>query len=1755
MTDDEAVISPDRPVQAGSVAESAALRLAKYLKEFVRLRLTTVRDVSKYESVHWFGTFPQERECWSGAWSDDRSEENSWLEVKRPHFERMPALPDLLLPWVDLQALNQAAKEFPPLRSSTLLPEGEIDSESGMPSMILVDLSERPKVQSAYDRYRPSWEAWAEEHRRREAIQKVYADLFNLHTQVRKQGEIVEVVLGLGLVHWTATVDGNTHLINRHALVADVEIEFEPAKGIIRVVPPGDGARLRIEDDMLDASLRPDSATYQVAKENLDEAGDYIWSPFVKNALKGWSGALDAKLHWSDDLKLPEDRPNNLVVAFAPALILRKRNQPGMVRIYNELIENLSEDDCDVPEGWVGLVEDIEDTEPDRDEESGSGLKPNQKDPEIYFPLPANREQRRIVEAIEHRRGVLVQGPPGTGKSHTIANLICHLLASGKRILITAETSRALQVLKAKIPAEIQPLCVSLMGQGGDAFTELNKAVQGITTHQSSFSSVNNETRIAEIDQELDSARRRQSEIDRELRGLREGEAYTHTIGGYSGTASAIAKRVAQERTRYSWLPLPQDSDVEPSLSNSDLIEWLSIRRKYSGLQITEAKLQIPVERELMNPKEFAAATTKENEAAKAVSKLSEWGSHPAFKPILSQTSEVRDEIRIGLRAIGQLRRALGPMPDEWQRAAVSDLAAMRPATWQALLELTRSCLGDIARTTEIINDSEIVIPEGINPRKLREDAQRAMSSLLNGRKWKRFGVFTPKELRDCLYLQEIVIDGEPASTVEKLKVLCSHLNLEFALGDLDRAWRHLIGGPGGQDNRLKIALFRERSTFLNSCIQFSSVCQALAKKMAFASPPIPAPVWDEDQTQTWLAVIDAATAEDELTNASLEIDGASKALTEVRKLHDAHPIVQIMSQCVSARDVGGYSQCFEALVAIHQTRDDHNRAQSIESLLSKSVPALVGMVTATLDESSWDERFRDWASAWHWTVADWWLKKRADIGYHQGLWKTRNELDDKIRALLAEAAALRAWGHFFARLSARQTAALKSWRQAVIDLGKGTGRSSKASRLRKDARRHMDACRDSIPVWIMPRYLVAEMVQAAPGRYDLVIVDEASQLGIESLFLFYIAKKMIVVGDDQQISPYGIGINNNAIDALQRQFLDGFVHNNALFPQSSLYANAKIRFTQNIVLREHFRCMPEIIQFSNDLCYASNGTPLDPLRAYPANRLQPLVLRHVKDGYRVGGPQSAQNPPEADSVVAQVVACVNDPRYAGKTMGVISLQGEAQAKLIEQKLLAALDPSEIEARRLICGDAYAFQGDERSIVFLSMVAAPGDYRIGALTDDSARQRFNVAASRAQDQLWLFHTAELDALSPNCMRYRLLKYMLDPRRETKENSHKFDSDFERDVCEIITSRGYHVRTQVCIGDTNHRYRIDLVVEGMQGRLAVECDGDQWHGPDQYEYDMARQRDLERAGWQFVRIRGGDFYRDRMQALEPLWAELDRLGIKAGGIDEAAAEPPPPSDLNSGFDLQFRRDKDAHRQFLQNGSSGSANVELDLNDSEPVESEPRVAIRPQDAPQRPKPQFRFRGRPDVLSPRPSFNAEAIAKPYNSFEGNAGPDPRSCKPAQVARGLLSIIEVEGPMVAKRAYDVYLRGCEVGRMGGPLQRTMNQALQLAISSRRVLKENEMGIGGNIFSTVRLAGVPHVIVREKGPRQLEVIPPSELQLALKRMARNGNLEADSEENFRATIEFFGFERLTAKAVTTLRDALKRQLPYVDAMLASEPS
>jgi AAA domain len=639
--------------------EPKAIRLARYLKEFVGLRSMTVYDVHKYDSVLWFSDIPQESQCQSPAWSDGFDPGEPWLVVHKQQFPKPPSPPDEILPWIDEQALRRASAKMPLLRPTRLVSDPTATVDDGEePPLIEVKLEDYPEIIAEFERFRPGWEAWAAEYLRRDRIQSVYAELFRFHTQVRKQGEILELVLGLGLLDWRDSSKGASPPILRHMVTARVDLFFDPSTGIIHLNGAADGVQLRIEDDMLDAELRPERGQYATVSEQLSAIDDDVWDrQRTFTTLKASATALHPDCEWSPELKPAIGEITKPRVTFAPALILRKRTQVGMVRIYDSIISRLSSGDEDIPAGWTGLVDDADDEDHEHDSGElhapGDGLPDPRLDAEgVYFPLPANREQRQIVKAITRRRGVLVQGPPGTSKSHTIANLVCHLLATGKRVLITAETGRALKVLKEKLPADIQPLCVSLLGQGGDAFAELNASVQGITSRFATWSPGAYDSRITEIDGELASARRSLAKIDFELRSLREEETYPHTLmnGAYAGTASAIAQRVAQERERFGWLQVPQEAPDDPPIRQAEIEQWLNLCRHRDITAAEKSRLRTVGTEALPVPEQFAFAVSAECEAKDALERLAAVRAHLAYQPIVTLPPEARKKLGEGLR-------------------------------------------------------------------------------------------------------------------------------------------------------------------------------------------------------------------------------------------------------------------------------------------------------------------------------------------------------------------------------------------------------------------------------------------------------------------------------------------------------------------------------------------------------------------------------------------------------------------------------------------------------------------------------------------------------------------------------------------------------------------------------------------------------------------------------------------------------------------------------------------------------------------------------------------------------------------------------------------------------------------------------------------------------------------------------------------------------------------------------------------------
>lgn len=90
----------------------------------------------------------------------------------------------------------------------------------------------------------------------------------------------------------------------------------------------------------------------------------------------------------------------------------------------------------------------------------------------------------------------------------------------------------------------------------------------------------------------------------------------------------------------------------------------------------------------------------------------------------------------------------------------------------------------------------------------------------------------------------------------------------------------------------------------------------------------------------------------------------------------------------------------------------------------------------------------------------------------------------------------------------------------------------------------------------------------------------------------------------------------------------------------------------------------------------------------------------------------------------------------------------------------------------------------------------------------------------------------------------------------------------------LIERGYHVTPQWEVG----AFRIDMVVSDKDNRVAIECDGERWHGEDKLEEDMNRQSILERLVWRFIRIRGSEFFSDESKSMEKVIEKLNELEI-------------------------------------------------------------------------------------------------------------------------------------------------------------------------------------------------------------------------------------------------------------------------------------
>lgn len=177
-------------------------------------------------------------------------------------------------------------------------------------------------------------------------------------------------------------------------------------------------------------------------------------------------------------------------------------------------------------------------------------------------------------------------------------------------------------------------------------------------------------------------------------------------------------------------------------------------------------------------------------------------------------------------------------------------------------------------------------------------------------------------------------------------------------------------------------------------------------------------------------------------------------------------------------------------------------------------------------------------------------------------------------------------------------------------------------------------------------------------------------------------------------------------------------------------------------------------------------------------------------------------------------------------------------------------------------------------------------------------------------------------------------------------------------------------------------------------------------------------------------------------------------------------------------------------------------------------------------------------PPQSAPHAAKEGISLAE-YSHYLGIACHDPRSSNSTQIADGLLGIIKAEGPIQAKRAFDIYLRSCGIKRMGHDLRDSLLGAV-LSLKDSKVLTSHKYTPQDDSLSEIIwVTGTQAEVIRKRGDRSLEEIPLGELFVITQLVASANKVSTGSEEHLRLILETLDLKRLTSNAEGILKRAI----------------
>jgi very-short-patch-repair endonuclease len=1686
--------------------------LLEYLEAVRSLREQPVRDVADYQDRRWWaGDIPAHSSCVLTATGDE-----PWLTVSKAQIPSAPSVPE------DITTH---------LRTGVTDPEREPAFAADFDDGYADDPVEAARLRELLRGYvEGPWRAWVPQARTALRARKLYEDLYELRLRLQRESALSELVWGHGILSWT--VDG-TRIV--HPLVTtQVQLSFDPDTGAISVEPEALVPHLEI-DLLQGLDLNGFDLLLDIRERfRTDPVG-----PFDERS-RNLYGQLLAPLGLDGQVA---EGTGPAAATSAPTItaswvLLARRRSTLFRRFFANLRDALVSEQIGVAAPLAAVVAD-EPSRLDLDhglDEDGSW---QQAAEQLLMPLPTNPEQERVARRLAEHRGVTVQGPPGTGKTHTIANLISHLVGHGKRVLVTSQKEQALAVLRDKIPESIRDLSVAVLGASAASLAQLDQSVQAIYEHAVGLDRVPARARIAALDSHL-------SELHRDIGALRTRisasiarERDSYTVGTATHSPSTLGQWLAANAADLGYIPDDIDPSVACPLPAAEIADLYQLARVLDPADCAQARLWLPVAEQLASPSELASAAAELREMRDRLA-----ATEGVVEDRLALERLGPDGLSALIEAVERAARQLAQLEQPWLAAVCAELrTAVFAATWRDQMKAWQEGIEELAAWQGPLLGHSVVLPDGgLPPKELIEQLERLRDRLAAGK-----GV--SKTFQKDLHRVRgaCMVDEEPPRRAEDAELCIIEARSRRRRYELIHRWNNAVGRIAGPPidpatSHPEYLLDRHVRGIDAAFAWEDGAWDALRDRLRAAGVRV-----SEQATSASLTALAdtlrTAALHVEEKRLTARLDMVRKALADGASQPQASGLWRALLDAFDACAWDQWGRIVEEIRRIRALTGKVARLDEHTRRLAEATPVWTSRIVESRGDEAIAGPLAAALRAWEWRQADTWLSAITGADDPATL---QRQLEGKLRAAATateDLASESAWLAVAERLTDAERRALTAWVQALRKVGKGTGKY--AHHWRAIAQQQMAQAQTAVPVWIMPSYRVVESFDPVTAMFDVVIVDESSQCDLFSLAALGIGRKAVVVGDDKQISPQAVGTDESAVHELIRQHIPDLPQAELLDIKTSLYDLSKMRFPGVIMLREHFRCLPEIIEFSNQLAY--RGAIL-PLREQTADSTwQSVIDVQVADGYRLPGTDT--NPPEADYIVGKIAELCADPRYDGKTFGVISLLGDAQAQLIQGKLIDRLGEQEVERRKIRCGNAYHFQGDERHVMFLSVVAAAGEgRRIGAMTKDADRQRINVAASRAQDQMWCIRSISADELHPDDVRGRFIRYCQNPARideATSQAEDRFDSDFERDVYRHLIARGYRVKVQHRVG----RFRIDLVVEGRRGRLAVELDGDAYHGPDRWEADRNRQAILERLGWIFHRIRGSAYYRDPDTALAGLWDRLEALGIRPADapdtppspvmmvdstVEETAAPAVGvPGTEGEGLDHPYvPRHSSGH---LMSPTPAFAPIVPTISELPQRGTDSVSAVTEQ---QNEEAQVADLARPDTATrATPADRRLPILAPHSAWQAHHVPDVHSALQGAIIEGIVDIVTGEGPAVVDRVYELYVRASGGHRVTKPVRQALDRATAAALR-RGLLQQIQDGVTSQSANTLYLPGTQPVVLRRRGDRELEHIPPTEVAAVARHILGHNTGISDSELR-RLLLIAFERVRMTSNASAFLDDCI----------------